>query len=767
MLALDPSAQIASSTEVNDGVITIPIPGNNPGLDGDLWTLLEAIAAAGVPLKGKIAEYAGFYNKVTATGTQPEWDPGSENGTAPDLSQTGASQPNKSMEKLTFMIMFRLPFTAETVEVSPGLVDPEADLVNNRKIFKKADLTYAIGAFHGEDSPSFKLCSVTRPNPVAGFDLDGQDLWYDAATKAYYVPGAHAANFGDPLDPNGATWSRKANLIRQAQGLMPLNGAGEQVDSVGPGAKLVDDAGNEISFAFGQQSASNAYDYYEIDFNDLYPGEVPRSEITSPDMIDVIRKTPLYYFLTVFTENPPALFHREPHFPENTLTPVLASRPITFSAAPAGGVGKVEQDGTGYYVTVSGTKLYFTEDLAGFEDFTVDSFYKPGATLVGMSIVSKDGKYYAQNSDIITQMSTPLNSGLTLGYGYDIGAANYRLGNYYKVEFTIQKLNTASGTFTLWYGGKQSSAIAYSVNVDQMKTILCEFMGLHPEIVTVETATAGLTAGYGGWFVSIQQRIDSRKVKKGVIWNIYSHELFYKKPATESPAKILITPQTDSVRYKGRAGEYESGVEHFTNLENILNGFYESGNYLIPDPVNDGSHVQGFDANDFREVLKKMIGLSRGPAKVIYLKSLALINKFQMPPVDKSYLKNYDHIFCARYFKDKMRKNNLGDAIQPGALPNVLENLLLATVSYGGLERWFVREFVVNETTLTPKLDSNGHRVKNKRVDPAVVLAISSHDNETLKSLFEKKNPSLGNRRRFLTAHVDKFGKMLYRGVGS
>jgi hypothetical protein len=133
VLALDPNAQISSPTEVDPGVVeipsTMPLGFDTPLWGSSLWQLLQDIKTAEIPLRGKIAEYAGIYTNIGTTITS-EWDSTSDNGVNPDLAQTGASQPNKSLDKLTFLIMFRMPFQGEVVEVSPPLTDPEADLYN-------------------------------------------------------------------------------------------------------------------------------------------------------------------------------------------------------------------------------------------------------------------------------------------------------------------------------------------------------------------------------------------------------------------------------------------------------------------------------------------------------------------------------------------------------------------------------------------------------------------------------------------------------------
>ncbi|HEX8210838.1 MAG TPA: hypothetical protein VF584_11740 [Longimicrobium sp.] len=782
MLALDPQAQISSSTEVNTGVVEIPsmMPG---GFDAPLWQLLQDIKAAGIPLRGKIAEYAGFYTKVGATITT-EWDPSSDNGVNPDLEQTGTSQPNKSLDKLTFLIMFRLPFQGEAVQISPPLTDPELDLYCNRRIVKTPDGTYVLGAFHevvnskGEVlSPQFQLCTITRPNPVANFDIAGQDLFYDTPSDSYYAGSPFISNFGDPLDVGGTTWSKRANDIRAAYAVKRLNGAGEQVALAGSTYDHVDDGGNVVSFDYNTPDTARAYSYYEIDFGDLFPGRVPKEAIDDQATIDAIKTLPLYYFLTVYTENKPQNFVRGAHYPDEIETVVHAKRRITFGTYDTAGVftasspqpgsaaiaGRtINRDSTDrYYVTSASTPTnhYLEEDFAGDEDFTADTFYTSGGVLTGLLVRYQAGQFYAENPNIRSQATTRWASGLTLGYGYDIGG-NYATANVYKVEFTIQKLAGATGSFTLHYESR-SVAIPFAAGDASLRLSLRDLMGIDESLIAISSAT-GPAAGYTGWRVTIQQRIGD---PVNGFRNIYSHEVFYHKPASETPAKILITPATDSQRYLVRpASELPDNPVNYSSFETLLNGFYASGDFTAPDSVLDGTHKLGFNAGLFKAALKKIFGLYRGPGMLIYLRNKATFDAFQMPVAKRTIVQNYLLIFSKKYYTQTLIKNKVTNIIATGAAPNILEKLLFATVSYGGIGRWVVTEYEMDNVLLKPKM-KNGAYVRISRNDPGIIRAISSHNQYELKNAFKSRNRKLAARSAFLVGYVEKFHSILYQGV--
>ena len=100
-------------------------PDSVPGdFDPALADLLWKVKLGGIPLMGKIAEYAGFYLK----GTDVLWDKTSNNGNEPDKPQlpiaTANKQPNKSLDKLTFLLMFILPYKTKTVPPGTYYGDP-------------------------------------------------------------------------------------------------------------------------------------------------------------------------------------------------------------------------------------------------------------------------------------------------------------------------------------------------------------------------------------------------------------------------------------------------------------------------------------------------------------------------------------------------------------------------------------------------------------------------------------------------------------------
>jgi hypothetical protein len=854
MLALDPNAlNISTSTTVNTGVIEIPtdqpMPPQYPvTFNGDLWQLLQEIKTAGISLSGKIAEYTGFYNKIGATITTV-WDYGGiDNGVNPDLPQTGTSQPNKSLDKLTFLIMFRLPFRGEVVEVTPPLTDPEADLYNNRKIVMKSDGTYVLGDFneklksngrvdHKSTMESCQICTITRPHQITNldgspFEIGGNDLFYDSPTHSFYVLcmdktspmyGPYFSKFGDPMTGADDTWSKKGNDVRSALGLRRLNGAGEQVDDQG---NLVDDAGNVVGSDY---NTPNAYDYYEINFGDIYPGNVdndgnplPPEVITDQAIINVIKTLPIYYFLAMYTENTPSQFVQQPHDPENITKNVDASgnkaelrvnamRSIKFgtytaNVLPATGYtwndgppqGNVDQktiyfepvtNQPGHYYVTSSTnvKNYLIEEFAGDEDFTADRFYITGANgPTGLKVRLKTGKYYAENPNIISQAQVGSGSGLTFGLGLDIGQGTFREAYVYDVHFYLSFKDPPTNTqdqVTLHYDSR-AEPITLLTDESKLCDSLSNLMGIDKDIITVTLNTnppPGFSqTGYSCYEISIPAQIGKQADADGY-HNIYSHEIFYHKTG-QTPEKVLINPSTDSARYVPRpASELPADPNNFSSFEKLLSHFYDTasppnGNYL--DPIHhknlpNSNPPQVFNAIQFKKALQKIFGLYGGPAKVSYLNSKPVFDTFQMPDYKTTYQKNYDLNFIGRnyYTQNLLTGKIVNRYLASGAAPNLLEKLLLATVSYQGIGIWEIagsgRDQYAIDSTLKKSYENTG-KLKDSRPDPSIILATSSHNQHELKRIFidRNRNPILKSRRQpFLVSYVEKSQHVLYRGV--
>jgi hypothetical protein len=713
MLALDPKAQISSPAEACAGVIEIPLD-KPDGFNLDLWALLQAVKTAGIPLRGKIAEYAGFYYKVDATITTA-WDPTSDNGVNPDLPQTGASQPNKSLDKLTFLIMFRLPFQGEVVEVSPPLTNPEADLYNNRKIVKKDDNTYALGAFHeildsegNVTSVLFQLCTVTRSNPIDNFEIGGKDLFYDTPTDSFYVYGGnngpYVSHFGDPManpidtDATTGTWSRRANVIRSASGLKRLNGAGEQVALVGGVYKHVDDAGNEVSFDYHTTptpETANAYTYYGIDFNDLYPEKVPAESIGKQATINTIKTVPLYYFLTVYTENRPQSYDRSAHFPENQLDPLYSDATHT----------------------------------------------------------------------LIWRTRTTSASGLTFGLGYDIGG-NFKNAYVYDINFKIQKKTGMTGDFTLSYADRSRSV---GSNRADVKLKLSQMIGIDQALIDIKDATS-FDPGYSsGWVITIKRGM-SGQADASRYFNVYSHELKYSPAAGENPPNVLITP-TDEARYVERAsGELPQPTAanphgNYQTLETLLNGFFVSGDFTNPGPNEEDKHKIGFDPAGFKAAVKSIIGLSGGPAGVVYWNNDAPFKAFQMPPWERTLVQNYALVFKVMYFTDDILSKKVTSQLQSGALPNVIEKVLFASINYATPGLWLITEYATDSEGKAVLSNNKPKKSAPKRFDPSIKLALSSHNQYELINVFKNRIPTQPDRREHRVGYVRKFQHILYRGV--
>jgi hypothetical protein len=367
-------------------------------------------------------------------------------------------------------------------------------------------------------------------------------------------------------------------------------------------------------------------------------------------------------------------------------------------------------------------------------------------------------------------------------------------------------------------------------------------MGIDESLITISLPTA-FNAGYSaGWTITIQQRVG--QAVNG-FRNIYSHELFYHKPAainltsnsvanptvvttstahglvtgdtvlianhtgstpaingtkvvtvltattftvavnvtvgggasgtvaSEPTARILITPATDSQRYLERpVNELPVNTgNRYSSFESLLNSFYFSNDFTLPHPVYDGPHLEGFNPTQFKIVLKKIYGLSRGPAWLIYHydKYKDQFQKFQMPIAKQTIVSMYRYFFAKKYYRQTstydIETDIMADIFAKGAAPNVLEKLLLATVSYGGIGKWMRGTYKL-DSDIRPVLNNQGNPILGPATtDPGIILAISSHNQHELKRIFIDRNHQLPDRWPFMVGYVERFQHILYRGV--
>lgn len=672
MLAIDPKAQILGSTEVNSGVIEIPL-GPIGDFDPALWQLLQDIKAAGIPLRGKIAEYAGFYYKVDATITT-EWDPITDNGVNPDVSQTGASQPNKSLDKLTFLIMFRLPFR-----------------------------------------------------------LPSANIFY-----------------GDPITGPNTTWSYRANQIRSDAGLFRLNQAGEQVNA---DLERCDDSGAALDSSPGDVNTPRAYVYYNNVGSDL-SGLVAAAVKGQPIYLYLavitegkFNATPGDTTLTMvqMPENIAGLMGRDA---DKTPIPTLRRRavvlglylPTGFTPSTSipnfatthpvnGAIIKKETSGAHineYYVlptnvssTATSPRIYVSLKYPA-EKLDQNSTHSLGATIfemAGLEIITAAGtdpyyaRYFTRNKsfpkfgftgagDIQFENLAILNrSGVTLGWGYDIGQGT-RQDYQYKISFKIWARGPAGvqppGTteFTLRYKDRLIG-VKFTAGEGDMESALRSLLVLKERVWTdgPSTIKVAKTTNSGDidypirWDVTIiRANMDPQDGDKAPFsdlsgtygfYNMYSSNIFYQKDALSEPVNpnIKITPESEKARYTLNTAK--SAVKAWEELDTLLTHFFGGVDWRDP------SHFTGATAqeiSDFEDILRSSYAIRRGNGFLPVFNQYTLLNKFRLPSADLLFPRWVTFFIKDRYYDKKVAKL----AADVRDRTNTAEKYVLTTIVYAG-----------------------------------------------------------------------------------
>ncbi len=623
---------------------------------------------------------------------------------------------------------------------------------------------------------------VTISNNVLSYSKSNRNIdkltFYIMFRLPFSTLGEYSSHYGDPF--SGTSWTARANEIRLLAGLKKLNGAGEQVNASGV---HVDNSGNDIS---GYNNV-NSYNYYGIDFNNINPGD---SAITDVNTLNTIKSLPIFYFLTVYTENKPQGFERLLHLPENTIgeegkndknmlpKPEYSRRRIIFggydnlgnfikdSPQPPqaewvdGIFISTEQSaqGTRYFTLTKSIsdpmisftfikyyiKLEFDEEDMSQEIFNLNKLKIVADTSLSPTV------YYAtyllnftgQGDRQYEKIKIPGASGLTFGLGLDIGGA-YPGKYLYEIKFRVLKHDSPSGTgFKLIYGSRISAEMVYTSLPTDVKGTLTSLLELenvaNKDLITVTVVSNSGVANYSsGWDVIIQRTQTSQPVAQ--FQRIYLHNIFYHPEIGETTPNVKIVPAIESARYSVRPTS-NSAYQGFISK---INAFFTNGNWLDP-----AHHKQGFNAQSFEKAVKLMFGVQNGPAKVVFMNYYSVIRKFQMPPYNELYAAHYTQVFYPNFY-NIASLNTLKNSIHSGIAMNAAEKLLFSTISYAAIKKLYLNG-----------KSSNG-------IDPEIKNAINSHSYKKLRALFIKKNsnPKLEPRRNFLTRYMDIFKNNLYRGV--
>lgn len=363
------------------------IPSKLPS--GKLKSLLEEIKnSSSCILEGKIAEYAGFYfdndnniqfdNSTLDNGLNIDVDEDADEG----YTISTSNQPNKSLEKLSFMIMFRIPFRyyvelsffykSSGKKYSPKSEDfrrTSDSLKTIKKVQVNGEDKYqiTIRSKRNRVTRSYDLfIEVNSDTPLENKDFLLHNIVYYDGTDEKKKCFLFENYYGDPLDDtsnygpnqNKQSWSYRINQIRAENGLKKLNIRGEEViqKTINGSLQWVAVDSTPQANELGEYVTEESYNHLGIDipgtyikddnsnsineaseererlFNTDSPYDVGDSASQADKNTEVkYRKLPAHFFIVLANENPyfawtnPTLEvnkrTRVPHYPG---TPKLA-----------------------------------------------------------------------------------------------------------------------------------------------------------------------------------------------------------------------------------------------------------------------------------------------------------------------------------------------------------------------------------------------------------------------------------------------------------
>lgn len=704
--AQTPTPNLTVSDNDIDTLITITTPDAS-----GLKELLKLVRAEDL-LEGKILEYAGFY---LDSNDDLQWDSTSpDRGNEVDLPNNPVStigQPNKSIDKLTFLIMFNLAYQAY-----------EADKTANNNVY-------------GDPLVTNTNCWSYLANEVRGdFSLKRlnsageQILPFDPATSSVPVAGNY------PVDDSG-------NIL----------GAFGRPDDVNEFVPFCND---------------NSYNYLKTPANQIFPdtlqSEALALNVSTPaqeranlfDTSNHSTNLPWFWIQLAETENPYKVQwinkkKCKPHIPraKNKNNKVFNSRRLIRSttswsgADPINGCNIQKDLSTGDYYVYNGQRYYI--ELAKAEDIAFYNLNLEGATVlydstrqVHMAVLqdSFDGtEYYDKygvNKDGTDQ------SGLSFGIGVDIGN---KYAELYKVNFTVEIDNNAGLTcFNLYYHQKISSDLdCYSITREGLQNAIFYLLKLNAyrddnknNIIVSEPVVNGSTTTFN---VEIKRR--NHFAINGKIYSATT-DLASLNPA------ISISPINEIDRWTYLSDNESNGWSEFVSLMN--KSF--SGN----PPSGDSDYwlkQNGMTTSEqaaFKETVKKMMGIRHPVATDLFLTWESLIMKFTLTKYVQHIAATYQVTALTSYNYTVIETNIINNLVS--AKLNQFEMYLLTSLAW-----------------LSPGKIAATDRKSN------VIRSIQKHDYNEIKAhideFFLVAVKGYDERQKYAKSLLNNLKKKLYRNA--
>ncbi len=629
-------------------------------------------------------------------------------------------------------------------------------------------------------SKSGLIRAKSKVAELAGFYSSSNTLSWDATKveldkltfyvmfRLPYKDSGLNTKYTNPLGVSGTSWSVMGNNIRGASGsgLKKLNQAGEQVNSSGVHC---DNAGNDISSYSGQ----NAFDYYIINnrnepetkvWKDLHYGSAELNQQA------VIKAKPIYYLITILTENNPGNYKRAIHFPNNLVGDFdMDNKPNNINDLPKpvykkrrikliDGENQIVQPLTGSTFSIISNKKTVVETLgstprtlnvklyySGYEDINLERFELENLKIergVENGQPAVFATYYSPfpgKLRMFEKIATPNLSGLTFGFGFDIGASQPN-GYFYEIELDILKLNNVTGDFKLHYGSSLSDSISFNSSNEELKTKILSLLELKEisnyKIIAISAITNSGVSNYtAGWRVKIQRRFvpppgyinqpnSKSKPKIHRVFRVYEHNIFYYPHDGDfAQNKIKILPEKEWDRWKVRS----KAVTIYNKFETKINKIFGPDPAAPNDPLDwlkPSRHHIGFSKSDFIKDIRYAFGIQAGPAATLFYNINDRLMLFQMPDFNTNYPNYYTHIFSVDYFQKA--KESIDASLHDRM--NLAEKFVMVMIQYQGPMTKGKRKALALESAIRTKS-------VNKLIEVATNYATNSSNVWRLKSI--------------------------------
>ena len=697
------------------------------GFNSQLADLLWKIRTAKVPLTGKIAQYAGFY---LDGGGVVQWDPTTDNGNESDDNTSPPptnKQPNKSLDKLTFLIMFILPFRTKTPTTYYG--DP----------LDTAATTWSSLANKLRLSPLKKL--NTRGEQVnaqnvhcddAGVDL-GDEYDTPAAFKHYgfdsavsgvagtavkhtrlyvYLNLSTEGSFSD--DENDSSNTR--SVTQQPENILGLMNTG----SPGPTYK-------ERLVQSGTYASSDPFAPFLPHFPATpadYDSQLIEQELTSKR-----------YYVVSKTSPADKLYLQLLQFDENLSDEVFELKGLKVRPA---GVTNTSWFAARYY-----SKPHQKGDDAWFDNFGFDNGLTGLTGGVQFEKLALDGR-----------------SGMTLGWGLDLG--RWWPQHYYNINFTIliydnHAVQTPSVTdFVLLYRGTRvSDPLSFTVsatNATAVQTALVKLLELknkawnntnviphNPDTIVVNPVLSSGYPDYTKGYVVTIRRVNMTGAVDSY-HNVYAGNVFYHiDESGEATANVKLLVEDEKARFVVNPDNVDlSGQPKAWNeFTDLMTKFFGGQNWLDPSHFKD--LTAGHEAEEiarFEELMKRSIGLQGGAAFVLIRNNRPLLKKFRLPAVADLYPRFVKHFVVPNYYDTIVK--NVPAALTPRL--NAAERYILLSRAYQGP---------------TGSNQDLNKAIESKNIDALIEMAKAFN-----------VDPKLAERKKRIVNNLnDHFRRVLYRNV--